>query len=102
MTRTPAEQGVDVGGAASTAAEGREAQAPALAVGVQLTTRQEARDVDCPRCLARAGSSCSRFDGGLRQAQHLERHTAAIAAGAPVIKTLPHAGRTPAGRRNRP
>jgi len=85
MTPLPDHRAVDSGGAPPyrhTAGAGRK---PTRRVP-EVTTREEARSVDCPRCGAPVGWLCTKFDGTPRQSQHAERHEAAIANGARVIK----------------
>lgn len=62
-----------------------------------VTTREWARRVACPRCGAAIGEHCRRDRGGVRQTQHWQRHDAAIASGAPVVKRFDR-DRVDAGR----
>lgn len=91
MTAPPLRGVVDGAGAppsaAQSAAMGRRASAATRGERPwAVTTRDWARQVRCPRCGADVGELCRRDRGGPRQTQHWQRHSAAIAAGAPVVK----------------
>lgn len=51
---------------------------------LQHTSRSQAMTAPCPSCAAAAGDPCIGARGKQRTACHAERHTAAIAAGAPA------------------
>lgn len=63
-----------------------------------LTTRENARAVACPKCNAAAGSPCLGVQGQQRDSFHRERHQAAIADGAPVLTAEERSGRPRAPR----
>lgn len=39
-----------------------------------MTSRDQARQVDCPNCSAKAGEKCLGVRGKIRESCHLERH----------------------------
>ena len=39
-----------------------------------MTSRDQARQVDCPNCSAKAGEKCVGARGKIRESCHLERH----------------------------
>ncbi|MGD9791951.1 MAG: hypothetical protein AB7V43_00610 [Acidimicrobiia bacterium] len=50
------------------------------------TTRSAVKSVRCPRCGARPESNCWGAEGP-RSSAHLDRHAAALAAGAPRLRS---------------